>query len=466
MHKRIARLGAIFTAAFVLLVANLTYLQFIAASDLTAKTENIRPILNEQKIRRGNILSADGELLASSQKTGDVYKRYYPKASLLAPVTGFYSTRYGRAGLELTHDEYLSGQTKAASIDDYVKRLLGKDVPGNDLTLTIDADIQKTASEALGSRKGAAVALNPKTGAVLALVSRPSYDPNTVDADWDSINSDPDGVMVNRALQGRFTPGSSFKIITAAAAIEDGLVSTDTVLPAPAQLKIYGGKVTNYANKGYGELTLSEAFAKSVNTVFAGIGKNLGGQKLVASSEAFGFNIRIPFDLPAAMSHIPAPSEMDDLEVAWTAVGQGKLLASPFNMALAGAAIANDGKIMQPYLVEEVREHDGSIVFKRNPKVWREPVSKETARIITSFMVKTVSEGTGRSARIDSVSMAGKTGTAEVGSRPPHAWFVGFAPAEDPQVVVAVVIESGGSGGREAAPVAKKILLSALGKNR
>lgn len=465
LDRRIGRLGAVFTTAFLLLVINLTHMQFIASAKLTAKPENIRPILYEKRIQRGTIISSDGVVLATNRKRGEGYERIYPKGELAANITGFYSAKYGRAGLELTYNDYLSGQNKVSSIDDYIKRLLGKEAPGNDLTLTLDMGLQAVAHKALGSRKGAVVALNPKTGAILALVSRPSFDPNTIDSNWKSIANDPDGVMVNRATQSRFTPGSSFKIISAAAAIEDGGISTSTVFNAPAQLKIYGGKVTNYGNTGLGKIPFEEAFAKSVNTVFGQIGRDLGGGKLVEKSRAFGLNAEIPFDLPAIKSTLPEAADMDELEVAWTAVGQGRVGVSPLMMVLVGAAVANDGIIMEPYLVEKASEFDGNVVFERTPRAWLHPITKETAGVMRSLMEMVVNKGTGRSAQIDDVRVAGKTGTAEVGKDAPHAWFVGFTPAEDPKIVVAVIIENGGTGGKIAGPIAKQIIAASLGKN-
>ncbi|MCL6471488.1 MAG: cell division protein FtsI [Firmicutes bacterium] len=463
MSKRIGRLAAIITATFVLLVANLTYLQFIAASELTAKPENVRPILYEQKFRRGDIISADNKVLATSKKVADSYKRYYAEGSVAAPVTGFYSTKYGRSGLELTFDEQLSGQSYLSSVDAYIKRLLGKDVPGNNLYLSINMDIQRLADKLLGDRKGAVIALNPKTGAVIALVSKPSYNPNDIDNNWSILVKSPDGPMLNRATQGKFTPGSSFKIITAAAALENSILTTDTVFDAPANIKIYGGKVTNYEKKGFGKITFADAFARSVNTVFAQVGKSLGGGKLVDAAENFGFGRKTPFDIPAGISHIPRPSDMDELEVAWMAVGQGRIQATPLTMALACSAIANNGKIMRPYLVEKIQEPNGNVAFQREPRVWLSPIKPETAQVLRGLMEKVVDEGTGKAAKIPGVRVAGKTGTAEVGNGEPHAWFVGFAPAEDPQVLVAAVVENGGTGGRTAAPIAREIMMRVLG---
>jgi peptidoglycan glycosyltransferase len=326
--------------------------------------------------------------------------------------------------------------------------------------------LQKLAMQALGNKKGAVVVLNPKTGAVLALASQPTYNPNRIDEDWPALSASADGVLLNRALQGRFAPGSAFKIVTTAAALADGQVTTDTVFDAPANLKIYGGKVTNYEGKGYGKMTLADAFAKSVNTVFAQVGKTLGGKKLAGAAGAFGLDGKTPFDIATAASSVPSASDMDELEVSWMAVGQGRLQLTPLNVALVGAAIANGGKIMQPYLVQEVKEHSGTTIFKRAPKVWKNPISPEVADSLRTLMEKVVEQGTGKAAKIDGVEVAGKTGTAEVENKAPHAWFVGFAPAGDPQAVVAVIVENGGTGGKVAAPIAKEILAAALGKNR
>lgn len=464
LNQRITRLGWVFTALFLVLILNLTYLQSISSSRLSAKPENIRPLLDMQKIKRGDIISADGKILAQSLKEGDTYKRRYPHGKLTAPVTGFYSTKYGRSGLELTFDEYLAGQTRLASVDDYLMRLLGKDAPGNDLVLTLDMDIQRQAQRALGARKGAAVALDPKTGAVLALVSNPGFDPNSIDSSWAALSKNTEGALVNRSLKGKLTPGSTFKIITAAAALESGKVTPETQVTAPATVKIYGGHVTNFEESDLGTVSFAEAFAKSANTAFAGVAKDLGGRALVAMAKNFGFTSEIPFDLSVSPSYIPGASEQDELEVAWTGTGQGRLSATPLQMALVASAVANGGEIMQPYLVEKIVERDGLAAFEQRPRVWRKAIKPETARALNELMQKAVAEGTGKGAKISGIQVAGKTGTAEVGSKRPHAWFVGFAPADDPQVAVAVVVENGGTGGRIAAPIAREIMATALGK--
>jgi len=465
VNKRIGRLGAAFTAASLILVLNLTYLQFLGAQKLTAKPENVRPLLTERRIERGDIISADNVVLARSHADGAGYSRGYPERALTAPITGFYSTKYGRAGLELTYNDYLSGKSKVSSLDDYLKRLLGKDVPGNTLTLTINMRLSRAAAKALGARKGAVVALDPRTGAVLALVSQPSYDPNTIDTDWKALSGSEEGVLVNRVTQGRFVPGSSFKIVSGAAALEQGRISPSTTFEAPAQLAVHGGKVTNYEGTSFGEVSFETAFAKSINTVFAQVGVDLGGDKLVEVSERFGFNRDTPFDLPTSKSKLPAAKDMDPLEVAWMAVGQGRIEASPLTMALVGAAVANRGEIRQPYLVAHAAEHDGTVVFERKPRTRLRPVSEETAGALAAMMEKVVDEGTGGAARIDGVRVAGKTGTAEVGKGAPHAWFVGFAPADDPAIVVAVIVENAGTGGKVAAPIAKEVMKTWIGKN-
>jgi peptidoglycan glycosyltransferase len=320
------------------------------------------------------------------------------------------------------------------------------------------------AAHELGNRKGAVVALDAKTGAVLALVSYPSYDPNKLEADWKKLSQDKDSPLINRVTQGKFTPGSSFKTVTAAAAIQENKVSTDTVLDAPSFLHIYGGKVTNYEGKEHGKITFADAFAKSVNTVFAEIGDELGGDKLVGYANAFGLSEPAPFDLPTNAGNIPEPGDMDKLEVAWMAVGQGRLLLSPLSMALVTQAIANDGQIMQPYLTQTVRNSQGETIFEQEPRSWLRPLSPQTAATIKELMVGVVDRGTARSARLQDVTVAGKTGSAEVENKKPHAWFVGFAPAENPRIVVAVVVENSGTGGKIAAPIAREVIKRALGK--
>ncbi|HEY3375494.1 MAG TPA: penicillin-binding protein 2 [Candidatus Aquicultor sp.] len=464
MNKRIGRLAAFFCALFLMLIGNLTYLQFIAVRDLTTRPENVRPLLAEQRIQRGNIMTADGAILATSKKTSDGYLRLYPEGKITAPITGFYSKKYRRAGLELQCDDYLTGQSKLSSIDDYFMRLLGKESPGDSIILTLDMGLQRAAYRALGRQKGAVVALDPRTGKVLALVSKPSYDPNDIDTQWKTLAIDPSGPLVNRAIKGKFTPGSSFKIITATAALESGNVTTETVFKGPGSLHIYGGKVTNFESTSYNSLTFAQAFAKSVNTAFARIGTDLGGSRLVGAAEAFGFNDKPPFDLPTAQSSIPPASQLDELEVAWSAVGQGRIQATPLEMALVASAVAHNGIIMRPYLIDKIVRHDGEVAFTQEPERWRSPMTKQTAQTVKDLMVGVVEHGTGTRARINSVTVAGKTGTAEVGSRAPHAWFVGFAPAENPQIAVAVVVENGGVGGRIAAPIAKDVIEAALCK--
>jgi peptidoglycan glycosyltransferase len=233
---------------------------------------------------------------------------------------------------------------------------------------------------------------------------------------------------------------------------------------APSILHIYGGKVTNYEGKEHGKISFADAFAKSVNTVFAEIGDQLGGDKLVQYADAFGLSEPAQFDLPTNAGNIPDPGDMDKLEVAWMAVGQGRLLLSPLSMALVTQSVANNGQMMQPYLIQRVRNSQGETIFEQEPRSWLRPLSPQTAATIKGLMMGVVDHGTAKSAKLQDITIAGKTGSAEVENKKPHAWFVGFAPAENPQIVVAVVVENSGTGGKIAAPIAREVIKRALGK--
>lgn len=463
MNRAIRRVTALFVIIFVALGLNLTYLQIIEAERIANHPKNTRDILDELTIPRGKIITADGVVLADNKKVGNKYFRVYPKGEGTAHIVGFNSTRYGRSGLEQTFNQYLLGQREVASFKDYIDQVMKKGKPGNDLILTLNYELQEEACKALGKEQGAIVALKPETGEVLALAVNPTYDPNRVEEDWKELASSPSSPLLNRATQGRYPPGSSFKIITAAAAIQEEIASPDKVYEGPKELKVYGGRVTNYADQGYGQMTFKKAFAKSCNTIFAQVGLELGGKTLVDYAELFGLNEEIPFDLPLKPSEISPAGSMDDLELAWTAVGQGRTLVTPFEMALVASAIGSEGIMMRPYLVKESRNYKGEIVKQFGGKSLGRVVSKDTAKTVTDFMVEVVEEGTGVRAKSTQIPIAGKTGTAEHSKKKDtHAWFVCFAPAHNSEVAVAVLIENGGLGGRVAAPIAKKIIEKAV----
>jgi len=462
MNNRARSLGTVFLGAFIILIINLTYLQVFAANKILSHPENKRALAKEASIERGKIFSADNRILADNMMGENIYVRTYPEGETASAIIGFNSIKYGRAGIELAYNDYLLGKREAASVEDYVKGIAGEKIPGNDIILTINYSLQKEAFEALGNNRGAIVVLEPKTGAVLAMATTPAFNPNTLDEDWEILINDSSAPLINRAIQGLYPPGSSFKIITASAAIDSGIAAFDSIYKSPGEIEVHGNIVSNYKKKDLGEIPLGEAFALSANTVFAQIGLDLGADKLVKYAEGFGLNHQIPFNLPVKTSSIPAPKKMDDVDIAWSAIGQADVLVTPLQMALVGSSIANEGTAMKPFLVKEIRDHNGALIKKFESKKWLKPIDEATATEMTDMMLKAVEDGTGKAAQIPNISVAGKTGTAEVANGDPHAWFIGFAPAQNPKIVVAVIVENGGLGSKGAAPLAKRVIQKAL----
>jgi peptidoglycan glycosyltransferase len=463
MDRPVRRLFLFFVLLFMALVLQLTYVQVVAAPQLKVEPTNTRAIQEEMQVERGAIVSADGAVLAESKEVEGFYQREYPQGELTAPWLGYNSLQYGRAGIERVYNEDLSGQSGLLGVTSYWDRLTGKPHQGADLVLTIDLGVQKAAANALGERKGAVVALDPRTGAVLAMVSYPRYDPNDLEEIWEVISTEEDRPLLNRAVQGLYPPGSVFKTVVAAAGLQTGAVTPAAAFTDTGTFTAGGYVVSNYDDKVYGEHDFTRAFAGSINTTFAKLGVDLGAATLAAYTSAFGFGQELPWDLGGAVSRFPDAGDMDVAHVAQASFGQGEVLASPMQMALVAAAAANGGKIMEPYVVSEVRDPSGRSLRRAEPEVWLEPMLPETAAILRALMVEVVNSGTGTVAALQGVQVAGKTGTAEVAEAEPHAWFAGFAPAEDPRVVVAVLVENAGTGGSVAAPIARKVIAEALG---
>ena len=475
MHRGIKRLGGFFVVVTLVLVINLSYLQVWGQKDLMENPANTRRLVEEYSIARGRVYTSDDVVLAESEETEGPFRylRRYPAGSLFAHVLGYDSPQFGRTGLEDQYNDYLLGRKPARG---WVQEMTAALQEGNDLYLTLDSRVQEAAASALGPRKGAVVAINPKTGAVLALYSWPTFDPNALvsrekgeggtspaEASMEAYSKDAGSPLLSRATMGLYAPGSSFKVVTAAAALDEGLPAS-TSFDCPGTWSVGGSRVTNYGNppRSFGSIAMETALTYSVNTYFAQLAVRMGAEALVDCAERFGINDRPPLDLPAvSTSTIPSPGEMDTVSLAWTGVGQGELLLTPLQLCLAGCAVANGGKIMAPHLLKEVRRGP-EILERYEASVWRSPIKAETATEVLQMMVEVVEKGTGTQAAISGVTVAGKTGTAEVEGKPPHAWFLGIAPAGNPSVVVAVVVENGGSGGAAAAPVAREVMKAAL----
>lgn len=462
LGKRLTGTMMIFSLLFAVLVANLTYLMIIKAPEYQNMASNNHTIAREAKMERGTISTVDGVVLATSvlQKDGS-YVREYPAGTLAAHVVGYTSQRFGTAGIEAAYNDALRGEQNYASFTDVVNSLAGIQTKGNDVTLTIDSRIQQAAQDALEGQVGAIVAMNPETGAVYALASSPTYDAANYEELLTSAaeNATDSSELYNRATQALYAPGSTFKMVTLAAALQDGIAAEDTEYDSPGEIELGNAPVTNVKKRSYGKITLAQAMWYSSNTVFGQVGVQLGADLLVNMACSFGFNQDIDFDLPLATSLMPDPAEMTEWETAWAAcgepVGEHESPAGPqatvMEMCLVGCAIANEGAIMQPYLVDGIYNANGERGFTPLPVKLKQAIDAATAADEIEVMRGVVLEGTGGKAAIDGVDVAGKTGTHERGDGDDDSWFVGLAPADDPKVVVAVAIERGESGAGAAA---------------
>lgn len=490
MQQAILRLATVLLAGFLLVGAALGYWQWADPERLATAATNPRTLEAEARAGRGRILDRNGVVLASTAPDGS--RRYSLPA--LAHLLGYTSVRFGRAGLEAAYDGDLRGSRGGSLLARLRGRLLREPQPGADLTLTIDAEIERVAAEALGGRPGAAVALHPRTGEVLALVSSPYFDPNALDDTWEQLRDDPTAPLVPRATEGLYTPGSIFKIVTASAAIDLNRVRLDGAHDCTTDLVVDGFRIAQRNHPHLQRVTFAQDFAWSDNVTFAKVGLGLGTagppidlddaaprpypweqqgiaasvDRLLTYAQRFGFGERIPFDVPVAVSRTTPRDAFTPAELASTAFGQGGLQATPLLMALMTATIANGGAMPAPYVVARVESPDGAVWRPHAPgQRLRQVISPATAQKMGQLMVQSVEEGYARPARIAGVRVGGKTGTAEVGpGQPPHAWFVGYAPAEAPTVAVAVVFEHGGSGSEVAAPAARRIMEAALARQR
>lgn len=469
LGKRLTGTMILFSALFAVLVANLTLVMVIKAEEYQNMPGNNHSIAREADIERGTISTYDGVVLAQSVKNDDgSYSRSYPAGDLASHVVGYASSQYGTSGIEAAYNDTLKGTQNYATWQDALNSLAGVGTAGNDVALTINSKIQQAAQDALSGYTGACVVMDPETGAVLGMASAPTYDAADFDSLLSQSGSDSGGVFYNRATQALYAPGSTFKIVTLATAFEDGAASEDTTFDAPGEMEIGGGKVTNFNERDYGEITLLRAFAVSSNTVFAQVGVQLGAERLVAGAEKFGFNDDIRFDLPLATSLMPDPAEMTEWETAWAAAGEpvgthespAGPQASVLEMALVGCGIANDGVIMSPYLVDGIYNANGERSFTATPTRLMQAVSSATAGRVRTAMEGVVESGTGTSAQVSGATVAGKTGTAERGDGKDNSWFVGIASAGGRDVVVAIVLEKGDSG--MGAARAKGVMQTAL----
>ena len=486
MNGPIRRLSVVIAALFSALLVATTLVQFVQAKDLDAMAGNKRTLLDNYAQERGAIL-VGGQPIARSVPVNDQYRwlREYPRGPLYSHITGFYAYAVGNPyGLEHASDALLSGKADTLFVRRMTDLLTGRSPSGATLELTINAKAQQAADRALGKSRGAVVALDPKTGAILAMVSHPTFDPNPLSshdlgkaaAAWKSLSTDPDHAYYNRAIGGNlYPPGSTFKVVTAAAALENHIVQDEnSIVPGPAELDLPLTDVTlpnedRRACGPGGKTTFIHALEISCNTTFGSLGLELGGEKLRAQAAKFGFGDSL--QIPMRVSPSSVPADLNAPQAAQSAIGQYDVRTTPLQMAMVAAGIANGGSVMTPYLVRSVRSANLDVIETTSPSELSRAVDTRTAEILTKMMVSVVDNGSGARARIDGVQVAGKTGTAQHDpKKPPHAWFISFAPANDPQVAVAVVVEDGGvtgseiGGGRIAAPIARAVMEAVIGK--
>ena len=470
LGKRLVALITVFTIIFAVTITNLTIIQVVQAQNYKQMPSNNHTIAKSAFVQRGAIITSDGQTLAESVQQDDgTYTRVYPNGSVAAHTVGYVSTRFGATGVESRMNDALRGSSNYASWHNALYSLAGVQTPGASVVLTINYQMQRAAEAALEGYRGAVVVLDPSTGAVLAKASNPSFDLDDVASVMES-GDDTASPLVDRTTQ-LYTPGSTYKVVTLAAALDTNTAELDTIYSAPSSLDIGGQLVSNDHEAEYGEVDLRTAFALSANTAFGQLGGQLGANNLVRYSNAFGYDTSLGQDFSCATSLMPNPGEMTEWETAWSAcgqpVGEHPSPAGPqttvMQNAVVAATIANRGVAMNPYVVDHVLSPEGSTVASTNPKSLGQAISVHTAEEVGSAMLEVVSSGTGTSAQVDGYLIAGKTGTAQVGKDSINSLFMGYAPYDNPTLAISVCIEGNGEDVRGyASTVAGEVLSQCL----
>lgn len=476
MNRSLRRLYIATAIGFGFLILMLGYWQVVAADGLDEREGNPYRAQRERLIDRGRILSADGVVLATSRarrvKGQKVFARVYPQGTLAPHVVGYASPKEGKTGLESVYNRFLSG---SYGTEPLLQRLNLKEKRGADLHLTLDSRVQRAAIEGLAGRTGAVVALDPRTGAVLAMVSQPGFDLADVLTDFSAVRSAGGSPLLNRATAGRYPPGSTFKVVTATAALESSLYTPTSRFIDTGVFRTAGPPIRNFGRRKFGPHTLTTALTRSINTTFASIGQSLGSATLGETMTDFGFGTRPKIDLPGG-EVLPSgrlrdgsllPNGEGGVDAARVAIGQERLAATPLQMAMVTATVASGGVVRRPFLMRRIADRGGNTVREGQPQEIGRVADAGVMADLTAMMRRVVDEGTGTAAALSAsgVAVAGKTGTAETGAAGRNAaWFLGFAPAENPQVAVAVVIEgTPETGGAVAAPVAAQVMRAAIG---
>ncbi len=460
--KPIYNLIYIFVGLTVLMVGYFAYFLVVRSDEVINNAYNKRQDVLSQRVVRGSILSADGEVLAQTVTDGKGKEtREYPFDEVFAHVVGRYSK--GKTGIEESENIRLLTSNINFFELTYAD-LTGEKSPGDNVVTTLNAKLQQVAYDALGNNKGAVVVMEPSTGKILAMVSKPSYDPNDIDEIWEELTSDEEGKtnaqLMNRATQGFYAPGSTFKVLTALEYIRENPDYVDYDYTCKGSTTYEGRTIRCYNNKAHGKEDLDESFAKSCNTSFATIGRSLDLDSFYSLCEDFLFNRSLPVTMESNKSSFTLQASGATVQdVMETAIGQGGTLVTPLHNAMITAAVANRGEMMKPYVVDHIENVNGGIVKTYSPQTAAKPITPWEAGILGKMMRSVVTDGTAEKLDSLSVQVAGKTGSADHGdNEPAHAWFIGYAPYEEPQIVVSIIVESVGTGSDYAVPIAKKIL--------
>ena len=458
MKNSIKKIFWLISLMFFLVIIWLGKINFIDREKFNVNPYNPRLQYTDTTIKRGNIKDINGEVIAESEYTENGYIRNYPRSRMAAHITGY--SAVGKTGVEAAENFELE------TVDNEVlQRILnaftGTEVKGNDVVLTVDMDIQSIAGDLLGEQKGAIVVMEPSTGRILAMQSYPDFNPNTILDDWDNLKSDEDSPLINRTTQGLYPPGSTFKMVTAIAAMEylDDWETFTVECDGEAE---FNDKVIHcYNNKAHGTVDIHDAMAQSCNCYFAEIGKRIGGENLRKVADRLFANSSIGFDMPSSQSSVVIDKSSSESELVETSIGQGKTVVTPMYMATLVSAVANGGIMKKPYIVDHIENYEGEVLKTTIPETIGEVMTYEEATALRDMMIDVVNEGTGTAASLKGYQAAGKTGTAENESGIDHSWFVGFAPAENPEVAVAVILENA-EGNKKATPIAGKIMQAVL----
>jgi peptidoglycan glycosyltransferase len=477
LNRQISQLLLVFALLFLLLVAATSWSTVFGAEGLEENTSNRRDLIEEQRVPRGLIFARDGRtVLAKSNRQGRgrqaVYVREYPLRDVFAHVVGYSFVEFGRAGLERSRNEQLAGEQN--EFESIVDELFGSEREGFDLQTTLDVEAQETALRALGGRRGSVVAIEPSSGRVRVMASVPSFDPNQVRERRRGLT------FFNRATQARYAPGSTMKVVTAAAALDTGRFTPDSVVDGNNGKRISGVPLQNFGGQDFGPVSLTEALTNSVNTAWAGVGESLGKGTMYRYMKRFGFNDEPPLDYPpdqmtpSGVFKDPGSATVldqdDNVDIGRVAIGQERLQVTPFQMAMVAAAVGNNGTLMEPRLVERVNRRDGRLEERIEPAEADEVMSARAAGDLALMMSRVVEEGSGTAGALQGIQVAGKTGTAEAppdqcgGVQQNQPWFIAFAPVREPRIAVAVTVECGGSGtgGEVAAPIARQVMQELL----